>query len=55
MSKIGIDESEKSCYKHDIFVFHHLKKVRYICRYVSASQYKSVENTYVYVNIVADT
>ena len=53
MSKIGIDESEKLCWKHEIFPCQKLKKGWYIRCYVSASQYKSVENTDMYVRIVA--
>ena len=41
------------CWNHEIFTFQSLKKVRYIRRYVSASQYKAGENTNMYARIVA--
>ena len=53
MSKIGIDESEKLCWKHEIFIFQKLNIGRCICRCVSALQYNTGENTDMYVHIVA--
>ena len=51
--KKGIDVSEKLYWKHKKFLFQQWKKGRYICQYMSDSQYKSRENTKMYVYIVA--
>ena len=39
-SIIGFDELDKSCWKHDMPLFQQRKKGRYICHYMSDSQYK---------------
>ena len=54
-SKIGIDKSEKLCWKHEIFQYQQLNKGRCICRYVLASQYESVENKiYMFILLLHD-
>ena len=50
LSMILFDESEKLCWKHEIFLFQKWKKGRYS---MSASQYKPGENAEIYVHIVA--
>ena len=52
-SILSFDETEKLWWKHGIFLFTWLNKGKYTCHYMSASQYKPVENTDVYVHITA--
>ena len=53
LSIIGFDESDKLCWKHNIFLFYKRKKGIYINDSMSASQYRSVENTETCVHIFA--
>ena len=39
--------------EYEIFLFQKWKKGRYIRSYISDSQYKSIDNIEIYVNIVA--
>ena len=52
-SNIKFDASEKLYWKDRIFLFQQQNKGRYIWHSMSASQYKSGENTEIYVHIVA--
>ena len=53
LSKIGIDVSEKLCWKHEILSFQQQNKGRYNRHFMSDSQYESGENKEMYVHIVA--
>ena len=44
---------QKRCVGTTRFLFKQRNKGRYICRYMSDSQYKSGENTEMYVHFVA--
>ena len=50
---IGLDESDKFYWKHEMFLFQKQKIGRYICHSMLASQYKSKETKQIYVHIVA--